>query len=82
MNFKNGFIAVAAAVLCLSALTSCRNEGTVSFGTGNIGGNYYTYGNAFAQLVSSDNEKINLNIKETAGSAANLRLIQQGFYMI
>lgn len=67
-------VGLTAAVLC-----GCQGSKPLSFGTGNIGGNYYTYGNAYAQCITGDNEKLTVNVKATAGSAANLRLIQQGF---
>lgn len=79
MNIKKRMLSAAAAVCCLFCLCSCGRNGTLLFGTGNIGGNYYSYGSAYAQLLGRDNEKIKINIKDTAGSAANLRLIQQGF---
>lgn len=65
--------------LMLFVLSSCSDNDIISFGTGNIGGNYYSYGNALSQLLKSDNDKYSVNVRTTAGSAANLRLIQQGF---
>lgn len=63
--------------LTLLTLTACGKSGDYAFGTGNIGGNYYAYGNAIAGLMQND--EVKLNVKTTAGSAANLRLIQKGF---
>ena len=62
----------AAAALCLS-LCSCGKN--VKLGTGNDGGIYRKYGNAFAGLESG----VNVIVKNTAGSQANLRLLNDGF---
>ena len=62
----------AAAALCLS-LCSCGKN--VKLGTGNEGGIYRKYGNAFAGLESG----VNVIVKNTAGSQANLRLLNDGF---
>lgn len=67
-----------SAVLALS-LCSCKSSDRLAFGTGGIGGNYYAYGSAYAQLIGGDSDKLSVEVKATAGSAANLRLLQQGF---
>lgn len=69
--------AIFLAVLTVLIMTACGKTKEYSFGTGNIGGNYYSYGNALAGLMQSD--ELHINVKSTAGSAANLRLIQKGF---
>jgi len=78
MKKRFGLVSVAA-VFMMFILSSCSDKITLSFGTGNIGGNYYSYGNAYSQLLNADDENIMVNVRTTAGSAANLRLIQQGF---
>lgn len=70
---------VLLSAVCALALCSCKSSDKLAFGTGGIGGNYYAYGSAYAQLIGADNEKMSVEVKTTAGSAANLRLIQQGF---
>lgn len=77
MNLRKKIITLLVAVLLVFALTACGNSNEYSFGTGNIGGNYYSYGNALAGIMENDGKII--NVKTTAGSAANLRLIQNGF---
>ena len=79
MKKSKKLTAAFLAVCFIIALSSCANCGVISFGTGNTGGNYYSFGSAYAQLMHEDNAKIQLDVKTTAGSAANLRLIQQGF---
>lgn len=75
---KSVFTAILTAV-CLTAMCSCGHSGRLAFGTGNVGGSYYSYAGIFSQLVSSDNENITFDIKNTEGSAANIRLLQKGF---
>ena len=44
-----------------------------------IGGMYYTFGNAFTELASKENDKFNFEVKSTAGSAANIRLLSKNY---
>lgn len=46
-------------------------------GTGGTGGNYYSYGHNLAK--STGEEDISIEVRETAGSAANLRLLSQDY---
>lgn len=77
MTIKRCICAILLTVLIVGTMTACGKKTDYSFGTGNIGGNYYSYGNTLAGLIGGDD--ININVKSTAGSAANLRLIQKGF---
>lgn len=77
-NIKK-LMCILLSVVCALLMCSCRSADKLAFGTGGIGGNYYAYGSAYAQLIGAENEKLSVEVKATAGSAANLRLIQQGF---
>lgn len=79
MRRTKKLIYVLLAAVCMILMCSCESGKTLSFGTGNEGGVYYSYGNTYARIVCEDSKKIKLNVKTTAGSAANLRLVQQGF---
>ena len=63
-------------------LMGCQQElsdlTTIRLGSGGIGGNYYSYGQNLDNMVRS---KSNYKIETltTAGSAANLRLLSQGY---
>lgn len=63
-------------VLLLLMLTACSASKTITIGTGNEGGNYYTYGTKIADLGKGSD---NYHVRTTAGSAANVRLIRDGF---
>lgn len=75
---KTGIL-LLSSMICMLTASSCGKSNDISFGTGNIGGNYYAYGTVLSQLLQEDNEELAVNIKNTQGSAANIRLIQKGF---
>ena len=43
------------------------------------GGGYYAFSNAFAQIASSEDEDLDFEVKATAGSTANIRLLSDGY---
>lgn len=49
------------------------------FGTGGTGGMYYAYGTELAKMLQAEGNKYTLDVKTTAGSAANLRLLREKF---
>jgi len=74
------FMILSAILICCFA-TGCgdsvmKNE--IRFGTGGVGGKYYAYGSALAEMLKAE-KNISLDVKTTAGSAANLRLLREGF---
>ena len=67
------------ALLCLCFcfyLTGCKDTSKVRLGTGDEGGTYYEYTKRMSELMK---EEFTFQLKSTAGSEANLRLIQKGF---
>lgn len=65
--------------LCLALLlTGCNYQTkTIRFGAADIGGMYYTVANAYAGLASKESSDLKFEVKNTAGSAANLRLLSE-----
>jgi len=66
----------------IALLVGCGGEktaGDVRFGTGGEGGMYYSYGTELAKKISTDKKIRALDVKTTAGSAANLRLLREKF---
>jgi TRAP-type uncharacterized transport system substrate-binding protein len=55
------------------------NSGKIRFGSAGIGGTYQIFGDTFANLISSKSKKYNIEVKTTAGSAANLRLLSKDY---
>ena len=49
------------------------------FGTGGTGGMYYAYGSELAKMIQAEDASHALDVKTTAGSAANLRLLREKF---
>lgn len=77
MNRKRGLlkrIAILASIVTVMfvILTGCVGD-TIRLGTGGTGGTYYSYGEKLSNLDSY------IEIKTTAGSEANIRLIDKGF---
>lgn len=65
-------------VLSASAfsLAGCGRRSTkISIGTAGMGGNYYSFGKAYAQVLMHEMEDADVQAKVTAGSGANLRML-------
>ncbi len=70
---------VVIVALCLFVLTGCSRQ-EIRFGTAAEGGIYNTFGKEFADILNDEyHSKYQLNVKNTAGSAANIRLLSQGY---
>lgn len=68
-------------ILILCSVTACSSNRELRFGAAGIGGNYYLFGETFAKQVSADTG-LKFEVKETAGSAANLRLLDDNYVQI
>ena len=51
----------------------------IRFGTGGSGGMYYAYANELSKQIKTDKKIRDFDIKTTAGSAANIRLLRENF---
>lgn len=51
----------------------------INFGTGNEAGTYYAYNTRLAEMLQGADKNYKYNIRTTAGSVANLRLLREGF---
>ena len=77
---KRWFALCMCIVMLAGKLTSCgTNTGKIKFGAAGLGGTYRVFGDTFANLVTSKNKKYKMEVKTTAGSAANLRLLSDGY---
>lgn len=66
--------------LCLLLITGCGQIGSsIRFGAADVGGMYYPFASSFTGLVTKDNAEYQFEVKTTAGSAANLRLLSGGY---
>ena len=69
---------IASFFICLLlVLTGCGSSGKdeLKFGTGGQGGTYYAYAGQMSELMTD----ISFDVKTTAGSAANIRLVNENF---
>ena len=64
--------------LCFGCGSQSANN-DLRFGTGGVGGMYYSYGTELAKMLANDDKVRPLDVKTTAGSAANLRLLHEKF---
>ena len=62
------------------ALTGCSaDSSSIRFGAAGIGGAYHVFSDIFAGVVSEADNGYDMQVKTTAGSAANLRLLSKGY---
>ena len=77
---KKLMVLCAVAIMISTCLTGCKmSSGKIRFGSAGIGGTYQIFGDTFANLISSKSKKYNIEVKTTAGSAANLRLLSKDY---
>ena len=65
--------------LCFGCGGEKSANNAIRLGTGGVGGMYYSYGTELAKLLQTDGKGYVLDVKTTAGSAANLRLLREKF---
>lgn len=75
---KKRLLSCFLAIALTASFIGCGQKEQLRFGTGNSTGNYYAYGTKIQQLAK-DNAGLAITVKETAGSAANVRLMKDGF---
>lgn len=82
-NSARALAALALSGLLALSLTACSGGGEeIRFGTGGTAGTYYSYGTAFAEVAAADLTGVGFSVKTTAGSAANIRLLGEGFLQL
>lgn len=76
---------LTAAVIGLTAILAVGCSGTdnsIRFGAARVGGMYAYFANAFTQVAEEDHEDLEIVVKNTAGTAANLRLLSEGYIQL
>ena len=63
----------------LAVLAACGLKSRLRIGTAGEGGNYNSLGKALSRTLEKAPYKINVEVKTTAGSAANIRLLSQDY---
>ncbi|MDD6230588.1 MAG: TAXI family TRAP transporter solute-binding subunit [Lactimicrobium massiliense] len=69
----------AAIVSAGLVLSGCSRKTSIRFGTAPEGGVYYSFGAELARLVTEQDPDYQISVRSTAGSAANLRLLSEGY---
>lgn len=66
--------------LMLFSLSGCRiSENTIRFGAADVGGMYYSFANTFTELANEQLPDHSFEVRTTAGSSANLRLLADNY---
>lgn len=73
---------MAVSVLLMFFTASCGSWNKIRFGSAGIGGNYYTTALTIAGFLNEENEDLEIDVKKTAGSAANLRLLSDNYIQL
>lgn len=80
---RKRLLAAALAVLTLTGLTGCDGAaGRIRFGAAGLGGMYQAFGDAYAKILEEAEGLEPLEVKTTAGSAANIRLISDDYIQL
>lgn len=71
-------------IMCTAVLllTGCGRDNGLRLGVAGLGGTYREFGDAYVKLIGTENEAYQVEVKETAGSAASLRLLSQGYIQL
>lgn len=79
-NLIKRVMAAGAIMAVTLSLAGCGIGGSsVKLGAAGVGGGYYAFFNAFAQIASEEDEDLDFEVKATAGSSANIRLLSDGY---
>ena len=71
------------SVLLVTGLTGCGSSTeSLKFGAAGIGGTYRIFGDTFTELLQNRSDDYKAEVKSTAGSAANIRLLSQGYIQL
>ena len=77
MKKKKRIALALAAALMMVLLAACSDK-TIRLGVAGIGGVYQVFGEDYAALQAQNGGR-KLEVRETAGSAASLRLLSSGY---
>ena len=68
---------ILSLLIAFLFLTGCSSGEMLLLGTAPRGGVYYSFGVVFSDIARYDG--LNINVRETSGSSANLRLLSKGY---
>ena len=73
---KRGILCLVMVLLLTGCIGTTNN---IRFGAAGIGGMYHAFADTFGDLLTTEQEEKQIEVKTTAGSAANLRLLSEGY---
>ena len=81
MRFLKLLLLLPIIALCFGCGGGGGNSANqdIRFGTGGKGGMYFAYGSELAKMIQAEDKNHTFDVKNTAGSAANLRLLKEKF---
>lgn len=77
---KKWLVCGLSAVLLLTGCTA--KTGKLKFGAAALGGVYHTFATSFAEVASGDGTEDGMEVRTTAGSAANIRLLSENYIQL
>lgn len=80
--FKKITAITIAAVLTFSISACSNSSNSIKFGTAAVGGMYSAFASAYAQIISDNDSNLNISVRSTAGSAANIRLLSEEYIQL
>mgnify|MGYP004541779793 CR=1 FL=1 len=75
-----GILLVALAGYAASGCGAASDR--IRFGAAGLGGMYHAFADTFTDIAKSENEDYKMEVKTTAGSAANLRLLSEDYVQL
>lgn len=69
-------------LIAVLAVGCSGKDSSIRFGAARVGGMYAYFANAFTQAAEEDHEDLEIVVKNTAGTAANLRLLSEGYIQL
>ena len=70
-------------VLTGCTVTGCgTTSDRIRVGAAGLGGMYHAFADTFTDIAQSENEEYKMEVKTTAGSAANLRLLSENYVQL
>ena len=78
-GIRRAIAAVLVILVIAAAVTGCGSKDKLRIGTAGEGGNYSSMGHALSDVLAQEPYKIETEVKTTAGSASNIRLLSQNY---
>lgn len=76
ITMKKSICIMLCLTVIIASLAGCDSrQKNIRFGSADIGGMYYSFASSFTGIAAKDKPDMTFEVKNTAGSAANIRLL-------